>query len=999
MKKLFLLTLLFCVSHKSYCQITFNYTGSVQYFTVPAGITSLSVDMSGAAGGSAMCSGFGGAGGRVQATLPVTPGAVLNIFVGGSGLIYSSACCSGATGGSFAGGAGGYYSGGGGGATDIRIDGTALSNRVIVAGGGGGAGYDCCSENGGAGGGLTGGNGIYCSASSTVYAGQGGTQTAGGAGATTSSGGDGTLGTGGSGIYFYYGGAGGGGYYGGGGGYYGSGGGGSSYTDPSATSVAHTQGYNTGNGYVILSSMTPCSGTITGGATSVFPDSGSSSTYITLSLTGSSLGSGITYQWYSSTTGATGPWSAITGATNCNYNYSGMTTNTYFKCFMTCTASGDTATSSVSGAVYVPLCGGAVVAGTVSASPEVGDSTTSFTLSLSGSTYGMGLTFSWQSSATGLAGSWTTIPGATDSSLSFTGVTSNTFYRSIIHCVLAGASDTSSAYEILAYYPTTHADSFTVMSVQSCTGATFNILTNRFSAGQHVKIYYGDGFVADTSFVNTASHGFTACSKTYATSGNYSVKAVLFDSTTAVDSASFSQNIALCNEIRLGFYYDALGTCVYNPIEDFFITTPVLVRVDSNGATVDTISATSGLYYKANGNPGDVYTFTVVSSIGGMVVSCPLSGVLTDTFIAGATTPIYFGFTCVPSSSFDLYVSTSEHTGRHGQWFTILAGGNYLCSGMPAHVNLIFSPNYIFESSVPAPYSVAGNIVDFRLDSLTTFSSPETISVTLGVPSTWLTPGDTVMTECVITPFAGDTDTLNNVIIKVDTVVSSYDPNHISVSPGGCLPSGTDTTLQYTIEFENTGNDTAHNIYVMDTLPANVIASSMRIVAASNAMFVSNLTDTFGHHICKFAFPGINLLDSAHHNQCTGMLIFNVKTQAGLPDETVIGNHAGVFFDDNPVVLTDTASVVIGCPLSVPAVNKGFTYALYPNPAGQMLTVQVSPAECNGVTITNMMGQQVMSSAIRSQITHLDISRLQAGVYYVTFNGTPGGTVAKFVKM
>ncbi|GAB2870907.1 glycine-rich protein [Hymenobacter ruber] len=230
-------------------QLTFNYTGSSQTFTVPRGVTSLQVDMAGAQGYQPCpgCYPFpSGSGGRVQATLAVTPGQVLTIEVGGSiATGYTTQ-------------AGGYNGGGGGaspggGATDIRIGGTALTNRVLVAGGGGGAfsTYNR-SSRGGAGGGLTGGNG----GGST-----GGTQAAGGQDAgvpfqycycsPTAAG----LGVGGGvGGGSYYSAGGGGGYYGGGGGYDGSGGGGSSYADPTlAASVIHTQGYRNGNGYAIIS--------------------------------------------------------------------------------------------------------------------------------------------------------------------------------------------------------------------------------------------------------------------------------------------------------------------------------------------------------------------------------------------------------------------------------------------------------------------------------------------------------------------------------------------------------------------------------------------------------------------------------------------------------------------------------------------------------------------------------------------------------------------------
>ena len=51
---------------------TFSYTGANQTWTVPSGITSIVVDVYG--GGS------NGAGARVQATVPVTPGQTLSLI-------------------------------------------------------------------------------------------------------------------------------------------------------------------------------------------------------------------------------------------------------------------------------------------------------------------------------------------------------------------------------------------------------------------------------------------------------------------------------------------------------------------------------------------------------------------------------------------------------------------------------------------------------------------------------------------------------------------------------------------------------------------------------------------------------------------------------------------------------------------------------------------------------------------------------------------------------
>jgi len=252
--------------------VTFNFTGGMQTWTVPAGVTMINIDAQGAAGGlnNYDSSGFqdtASYGGRVQATLAVTPGQVLNIYVGGAG--GNAPAMAGGIGGYNGGGAGGFDStqyggGGGGGATDIRIGDTMLTSRMIVGGGGGGAGLTCGGNEdvGGAGGGLTGMNGSdSCAISNSlgIAYGGGGTASGGGFGGVCGgcSGMPGTMGaldTGGSGGIYTPGGGGGAGYYGGGGGQWEGGGGGSSYTDPVlASGVTHTQGYNPGNGLVIIS--------------------------------------------------------------------------------------------------------------------------------------------------------------------------------------------------------------------------------------------------------------------------------------------------------------------------------------------------------------------------------------------------------------------------------------------------------------------------------------------------------------------------------------------------------------------------------------------------------------------------------------------------------------------------------------------------------------------------------------------------------------------------
>ena len=242
----------------------YTYTGAVQTFTVPAGVTSISVDAYGASGTTGNNYTKLGKGGRVQAELTVSPGDTLYLYVGEaphySGYSIQPGGWNGGGNGPNPGSIGIGYPGGG--ATDIRIGGAALTDRVIVAGGGGGQGNGP-NGGGGHGGGLAGQNGVGINSShSGPQYGAGGSQSSGGAGGyawygdgtptytiITSS--NGQLGQGGTGDTES--GGGGGGYYGGGGGADGGGGGGSSYTDPTlSSSVVHTQGVQTGSGQLFI---------------------------------------------------------------------------------------------------------------------------------------------------------------------------------------------------------------------------------------------------------------------------------------------------------------------------------------------------------------------------------------------------------------------------------------------------------------------------------------------------------------------------------------------------------------------------------------------------------------------------------------------------------------------------------------------------------------------------------------------------------------------------
>jgi hypothetical protein len=249
---------------RSGCTVTFNNTstgttGTIQNWTVPAGVTSINIEVWGAQGGvsGAYAQGLGA---RMRGTFTVTPGDVLKILVGQQGISNN-------------------YAGGGGG-TFVT---TSANSPLIIAGGGGGNNTNSVAKNGLPGqttttGGTSSG-GVAGGASGN--GGGGGTGTSGGGGLTTNgttgscagcapglsfiNGGTGGAGTGGAGGYgggsggdgSCCGGGGAGGGYSGGGGSSNTcgqqlGGGGGSYILGTATAVTSSAGVKSGHGQVVI---------------------------------------------------------------------------------------------------------------------------------------------------------------------------------------------------------------------------------------------------------------------------------------------------------------------------------------------------------------------------------------------------------------------------------------------------------------------------------------------------------------------------------------------------------------------------------------------------------------------------------------------------------------------------------------------------------------------------------------------------------------------------
>ncbi|MBK9048042.1 MAG: DUF11 domain-containing protein [Bacteroidetes bacterium] len=128
------------------------------------------------------------------------------------------------------------------------------------------------------------------------------------------------------------------------------------------------------------------------------------------------------------------------------------------------------------------------------------------------------------------------------------------------------------------------------------------------------------------------------------------------------------------------------------------------------------------------------------------------------------------------------------------------------------------------------------------------------------------------------------------------TAICAFDPNDKSVTPPGILAENftlMGDTLEYLIRFQNTGNDTAFNVVILDTLDNNLNFSTFELLDASHSL----QTEIKNDGAIKFSFLNILLVDSvANEPESHGYIRYRIRGNSGLADSTEINNTAYIYF-------------------------------------------------------------------------------------------------------
>ncbi len=525
----------------------------------------------------------------------------------------------------------------------------------------------------------------------------------------------------------------------------------------------------------------------------------------------------------------------------------------------------------------------------------------------------------------------------------------------------------------------------------SCYGNFVFKTTSQLSGSLSVTTFFGDGSSSTNASSYMSAIGIT---HHYGLPGSYIVKHVLRYNSTPVDSVQFSITTTMCTFAAIRIYNDQNSNCNFDAGETNCWQGSCHVAIDSAGINIDTVLVNG--YLQKSLTPGKTYTFHLLDAPTGMNIACPANGMVTVTLPSTLnTTNVDFGVQCGSTSSCDMAVTNIYGKYRPTSYsYIVVSAKDMSCSNQTGTLTATISNKFTYFAASPTPSSVSGNTVTWTIPNLSSLGVFYGFIEILPASPLSFTLGDTICSTATISAPSGDVNIANNNKGRCDTVVASFDPNSKEVTPAGAIVPG--TKLDYTIHFENTGTDTAFNIYVLDTLPAYVDAHSFQMISSSHRTAASVFTGAGGKKIVRFEMPDIKLPDSSHHEANKGFVSYSINAMTGLAKGTKIENRAGIYFDVNPVVMTDYTKNWINY-LNVTKVAQTGDVQVYPNPNKGLFIIKNDNNKYDKIRITNTLGQEIFSGHVRKGETAINVGNQPGGVYYIIESGKEGHVVRKII--
>jgi uncharacterized repeat protein (TIGR01451 family) len=520
-----------------------------------------------------------------------------------------------------------------------------------------------------------------------------------------------------------------------------------------------------------------------------------------------------------------------------------------------------------------------------------------------------------------------------------------------------------------------------------------SVIPNGYIGTDLLTLYadFGDGY-HDTHiipqqyffYLDTISHR-------YQSPGIYTLTFIISGPDGKADTVTQYNHVIIsanCGNVTGKLFFDNDADCVCDNNEIPLTNIPVTANYEGH-KVASTLSDSSGVY-SLTLSGGLVYEIFVGGNNpyypgNGLDMTCPNLGYYLITTVPSSGYD--FGVSC--ESGFDLEANLSGWRFRPGDTALIrpFALNNH-CLPVDGKYKVILDPLLTFVNATNPPDLISGDTLIWNFTNLdnSCFLSPMN-NVIRAVTSTSAVLGDSICLKMIIEPVAGDENPSNNIFNGCYEIRNSWDPNIKEVFPRGqgvAHAIAPQAELTYTIHFQNTGTAAAYDISIQDTLDSDLDISTFEVVAYSHPLVANILPG----NILEFYFADIMLPDSTTNEpESHGCVVYRIKPKNTLADGTEITNKAGIYFDYNSAIITNTTLNTISTLLGVNEINSTSenNIQIFPVPVDNILTINAKDFnKIEKIEIINYCGKLVYSSLTfgRNSIV-LNTSEMPSGLYLV----------------
>ncbi|MCB9251002.1 MAG: T9SS type A sorting domain-containing protein [Flavobacteriales bacterium] len=337
----------------------------------------------------------------------------------------------------------------------------------------------------------------------------------------------------------------------------------------------------------------------------------------------------------------------------------------------------------------------------------------------------------------------------------------------------------------------------------------------------------------------------------------------------------------------------------------------------------------------------------------------------------------------------DLFASKGNKA-RHGyknRYYVRCIGKNAL---FPIKLTLDFNRNLIFDNTSIQP------ILNTKGKMTWIIKKPEEFYIDFIVDHNWFNSGDSLYFSLMGSSDNSEFSKLKRELKQV--IVSAYDPNEKLCDKEEIGLN--EKQLNYHIEFQNLGNDSAVRIHVVDTISKTIPIQYLKVLGykESHRGLVSfKVRD----HAIIWTFEDIFLPSKkqAGDDLSSGYINYKVSLDDGLTEGQLVKNKAFIYFDfQDPVETNEVVTKVVKKEAIHTPGNDANNLRVFPNPLSEdQLFIELLNNPILQVEIHDLLGRRFYDQKFDKVTyqTQIDLSKLHKGMYIVSVRNPVGITSRK----